>query len=297
MAKGLAKGLGKGLGKGIDALLPGLDKVDEIMDPTTDRIMSVKIKECRPNPFQPRKTFDPESIKDLKESIETHGILQPIVVRKSIKGYDIVVGERRFRAAKEAGLETIPVIVKDYTEQQMMELALIENLQREDLNPIEEGLAYQMLIEQLKLTQEELAIRLGKSRPHIANHIRLLALPELVKTLISNGDLTMGHGRTLLGLKNKEHMLPLVEKIKKENLNVRQVEQLVQRLNENVSRETKKKEKPKDIFITQQETRLRDRFGTSVAIKQNKNKGKIEIEFYSPDDLNRILELLDQESL
>lgn len=288
----MAKGLGKGLGLG------AYFSVDDVLEPS-DKIQNVKLKECRPNPYQPRKTFDPESINELKESIQTHGILQPIVVRKSIKGYDIVVGERRFRAAKEAGLETIPVIVKDYTEQQMMELALIENLQREDLNPIEEGLAYQTLIEQLKLTQEELASRLGKSRPHIANHIRLLALPEPIKTLISNGELTMGHGRTLLGLKNKDLMLPLVEKIKKENLNVRQLEQIVQRLNENVSRETKKKEKPKDIFIKQQESRLRDRFGTAVAIKQgkNKDKGKIEIEFYSPDDLNRILELLDKESL
>lgn len=290
----MAKGLGKGLGKGINALLPGLEKVDDIIDPT-DKVQKVKIKECRPNPYQPRKNFDPDSIKELKESIETHGILQPIVVRKSIKGYDIVVGERRYRAAKEAGFDTIPVIVKEYTEQQMMELALIENLQREDLNPVEEGLAYQTLIEQLKLTQEELANRLGKSRPHIANHIRLLALPEAIKTLISNGELTMGHGRTLLGLKNKDHMMPLVEKIKKENLNVRQLEQLVQRLNENVTRETKKKEKPKDIFITQQESRLRDRFGTAVAIRQNKNKGKIEIEFYSVDDLNRILEMLEDE--
>lgn len=284
----MAKGLGKGLGLG------AYFSVEDVLEPA-DKIQNVKIKECRPNPYQPRKTFDLESIKELKESIETHGILQPIIVRKSIKGYDIVVGERRFRAAKEAGLDTIPVIVKDYTEQQMMELALIENLQREDLNPIEEAVAYHTLLEQLNLTQEELANRLGKSRPHIANHIRLLALPEPIKTLISNGELTMGHGRTLLGLKKKEHMLPLVEKVKKENLNVRQLEQLVQRLNENVSRETKKKEKSKDIFIKQQESRLRDRFGTAVAIKQNKNKGKIEIEFYSSDDLNRILELLETE--
>lgn len=282
--------MAKGLGKGISAFFP----VGEVLDPS-DKIQNVKLKECRPNPYQPRKTFDPDSIKELKESIETHGILQPIVVRKSIKGYDIVVGERRYRAAKEAGLDTIPVIVKEYSEQQMMELALIENLQREDLNPIEEAIAYQTLIEQLKLTQEELAVRLGKSRPHIANHIRLLALPDPIKNLISTGDLTMGHGRTLLGLKNKDHMLPLVEKIRKENLNVRQLEQMVQKLNENVPRETKKKEKQKDIFIKQQESRLRDRFGTPVAIKQNKNKGKIEIEFYSTEDLNRILELLENE--
>lgn len=280
--------MAKGLGKGLSAFFP------EVLE-QTDQIQEIKIKECRPNPYQPRKTFDPESIKELKESIESHGILQPIVVRKSIKGYDIVVGERRFRAAKEANLETIPVIIRDYTEQQMMELALIENLQREDLNPIEEALAYQTLIEQLKLTQDELANRLGKSRPHIANHLRLLTLPESVKKLIEHGELSMGHGRTLLGLKNKSKMLPLVEKIKKENLNVRQLELIVQQLNENVPRETKKKVKQKNVFIKQQESRLRDFFGTPVTIKQNKNKGKIEIEFFSSDDLNRILELLEDE--
>ncbi|WP_102348071.1 ParB/RepB/Spo0J family partition protein [Bacillus sp. Marseille-P3661] len=283
--------MAKGLGKGIGAFF---SDVGDVLD-QQDKIQEVKVKECRPNPYQPRKTFDDDSIQELKESIENHGILQPIVVRKSIKGFDIVVGERRYRAAKAAGLDTIPVIVRDYTEQQMMELALIENLQREDLNPVEEAQAYQTLIEQLKLTQEELSKRLGKSRPHIANHIRLLTLPAPVQTLISKGELTMGHGRTLLGLKNKENIVPLAEKIKKENLNVRQVEQLVQRLNETVPRETKKPQK--DVFIKQQESRLRDRFGTSVAIKQNKNKGKIEIEFYSPEDLNRILELLEDEQL
>lgn len=282
--------MAKGLGKGISAFFP----VGEVLE-QTDKIQEVKVTECRPNPYQPRKTFNPDSIRELKDSIETHGILQPIVVRKSIKGFDIVVGERRYRAAKEAGLETIPVIVKEYTEQQMMELALIENLQREDLNPIEEAIAYQTLIEQLKITQEELANRLGKSRPYIANHMRLLALPQPVKTLIASGDLSMGHGRTLLGLKNKDHLLPLIEKIRKENLNVRQLEQLVQQLNNSVPRETKKKTEKKDIFIQQQETKLRERFGTPVMIKQNKNKGKIEIEFYSSDDLNRILELLEDE--
>ena len=216
------------------------------------------------------------------------------MVRKSIRGYEIVVGERRFRAAKEAKLETVPAVVRDLSEQQMMELAVLENLQREDLNPIEEGLAYQTLMEKLKLTQEEVAKRLGKSRPHIANHIRLLSLPQKIQELISGGKITMGHGRALLGLRQKAKLPGLVEKVTKEGLNVRQLEKLIQQLNENVPRETKKPEKKKDVFIQEREHTLRERFGTTVNIKKNKNKGKIEIEFFSQDDLERILEMLDQ---
>jgi ParB family chromosome partitioning protein len=217
------------------------------------------------------------------------------VVRKSIKGYEIVVGERRFRAAKEAKLDKVPAIVRELSEQQMMELAILENLQREDLNPIEEGMAYQALIEKLNLTQEEVAKRLGKSRPHIANHIRLLSLPPKIQELISNGTISMGHGRALLGLRQKNKLPSIVEKIVKESLNVRQLERLIQLLNENVSRETKKPEQKTDVFLKERENSLRERFGTTVNIKQAKNKGKIEIEFFSKEDLERILELLDEE--
>lgn len=187
----------KGLGKGLHAFFPPTEAGEE------EQIKDVSISELRPNPYQPRKVFDQKAIDELKESILEHGILQPIVVRKSIKGYEIVLGERRFRAASEAGLKTIPAIVKDYTEQKMMEVALIENLQREDLNPVEEAQAYQKLMEHLEITQEELASRVGKSRPHIANHIRLLQLPKPLLELLSNGLLSMGHGRALLGLKKK----------------------------------------------------------------------------------------------
>ena len=279
--------MAKGLGKGLNAFFTEADKEETVQE--------IKLKELRPNPYQPRKTFQQETIDELKESILEHGILQPIVVRKSIKGYEIVVGERRFRAAKEAKLETIPAVVRDLTEQQMMELAVLENLQREDLNPIEEGLAYQTLMEKLKLTQEEVAKRLGKSRPHIANHIRLLSLPAKIQELISSGKISMGHGRALLGLRQKAKLPVLVEKIVQESLNVRQLEKLIQQLNENVSRETKKPEKKKDVFLQEREHSLRERFGTTVHIKQNKNKGKIEIEFFSQDDLERILEMLGQE--
>lgn len=282
--------MAKGLGKGLGAFFSNMEDENE------EVIQELSLNELRPNPYQPRKNFDQESIDELRSSIEEHGILQPLVVRKSIKGYEIVVGERRFRAAKDAKLETVPAVVRELSDQQMMEMAILENLQREDLNPIEEALAYQTLMEKLSITQEEVAKRLGKSRPHIANHIRLLSLPPAIQELISSGKISMGHGRALLGLRQKAKLPALVEKVVKENLNVRQLEKLIQQLNENVPRETKKPEKKKDIFIAERESSLREKFGTTVNIKQSKNKGKIEIEFFSSEDLERILELLDQES-
>ncbi len=281
--------MAKGLGKGLNAFFSNMEST------TDETVREIKMKELRPNPYQPRKTFEKEAIEELKQSILQHGILQPIIARKTIKGYEIVVGERRYRAAKAAKLDTIPAVVRELSEQQMMELAVLENLQREDLTPIEEGAAYQLLMEKLNLTQEEMAKRLGKSRPHIANHIRLLSLPPNIQALISEGKISMGHGRALLGLRKKDKLMALVEKTMKESLNVRQLEKLIQQLND-VSRETKKPEKKKDVFIKEQESFLRERFGTSVHIKQAKNKGKIEIEFFSKEDLERILELLDLES-
>lgn len=281
--------MAKGLGKGLNAFFNNIETEKE------ETVQEVKIKDIRPNPYQPRKVFEKEAIEELKQSILEHGILQPIIVRKSIKGFEIVVGERRYRAAKEANLERVPVVVRELTEQQMMELAVLENLQREDLTPIEEAAAYQLLMEKLKVTQEELAKRLGKSRPHIANHIRLLSLPPKIQGLISDGRISMGHGRALLGLRKKEKLQALVEKTVKDGLNVRQLEQLIQQLND-VSRETKKPAVPKDIFIKERESSLRERFGTTVHIKQSKNKGKIEIEFFSKEDLERIMELLETHS-
>ena len=174
----------------------------------------------------------------------------------------------------------------------MMELALIENLQREDLNPVEEAIAYQKLMEGLHVTQEELSKRLGKSRPHIANHLRLLQLPESIRKLISDNELTMGHGRTLLGLKDKNKLDGVVNQVVKEQMNVRELETLIQRLNTNVPRETTKRKTRKSVFVREQEALLRERFGTSVEIKKTKKKGKIEIQFFSEEDLERLLELL-----
>lgn len=280
--------MARGLGKGINALFTSLEVTRD------DSVQEVAVKEIRPNPYQPRKIFTEEGIKELKDSILQHGIIQPIIVKKSIKGYDIVVGERRFRAAKLAGLNTVPVVIKDFTNQQMMELAVLENLQREDLTAIEEAIAYQTLLDKLDITQEELAKRLGRSRPHITNHIRLLALPESIQDLINEGKISMGHGRALLGVKKKELLPKLVEKIIDEDINVRQLEKYIQQLNQDVPRETNKQTVKKDIFIEEQENVLRNRFGTTVTIKQRKKKGKIEIEFFSTDDLNRILDLLDK---
>ncbi|MBM7606722.1 ParB/RepB/Spo0J family partition protein [Metabacillus litoralis] len=281
--------MAKGLGKGINALFSNMEVGQE------ESVQEIKLNEIRPNPYQPRKIFEEDAIQELKESILQHGVLQPIILRKSIKGFEIVVGERRYRAAKEAKLPSIPAVIRNLTEQQMMELALLENLQREDLSPIEEAQAYHTLMDKLDFTQEALAKRLGKSRPHIANHVRLLSLPKPIQQLIAEGKLSMGHGRTLLGLKNKDKLQPLVEKILREQLNVRQVEQLIQQINQNVPRETKKNKPEKDVFIKERESFLQEYFGTSVIIKKQKKKGKIEIEFFSQDDLDRILELLDSQ--
>lgn len=278
--------MSKGLGKGINALFPG-ESINQM-----ESVEKVSVRDIKVNPYQPRKIFDETALAELTESIKEHGVLQPIILRRRGKSFEIVVGERRFRASKAAGLKEIPAVIREFTDQQMMEIAILENLQREDLTPIEEADAYQNLMENLSLTQEQLAFRLGKSRPHIANHIRLLSLPDIVRELISSNKLSMGHGRALLGLKRKKLIPSIAEKVMKENLNVRQLESLVQRMNEDVSRETSKVPN-KDIFIKEKESQLREYFGTTVSIKKSKNKGKIEIEFFSEDDLERILELLE----
>ena len=280
--------MARGLGKGINAFFPELDTQED----DANQIIELDITELRPNPYQPRKSFQVEAIEELKNSIIEYGIIQPLLVRKAIKGYEIIAGERRFRAAKEANLEKVPVIVKELNDQKMMELALLENLQRENLTPIEEAQAYVNLMKSYQLTQEELSKKLGKSRPHIANHVRLLQLPTQAIAMLNSGELSMGHGRALLSLKNKAKMKDVIAKITKEKMNVRQVEQLVHQLNETKSRPSKSRTK-KDVFIVQFEDKLRERLGTGVKIVQGKNKGKIEIEFFNQDDLNRIVELLD----
>lgn len=284
----------KSLGKGINALFQDLSDIEEV-DVATEKIVELSLNELRPNPYQPRKTFEEKSLQELANSIEKSGVFQPIIVRKStVKGYEIIAGERRFRASKLAKRETIPAIIRDFDEEAMMQVAVLENLQREDLNPLEEAEAYGMLMNNLHLTQAEVAERLGKSRPYIANYLRLLTLPKLVKEMVQEDRLSMGQARTLLGLKDKEQMLKLANRCVKENLTVRQLEQLV--IDANEVKDKKKvprvvKEKP--YYLRESEDRLMDKFGTSVQIKERKGKGKIEIDYLSQNDLTRILDILN----
>lgn len=279
--------MAKGLGKGLNALF----NTDEVV--AGEKVEKIPVRDIKPNPYQPRKEFKKEALEELAESIKEHGVLQPVVVRKQGKGYELVVGERRFRAAKMALQKEIPAIIREFDQQQMMELAILENLQREDLTVLEEAEAYQNLMENLNFTQEQLAQRLGKSRPYIANQVRLLSLPKDVQQLIAEQIITPGHGRTLLSLKRNKLISQVAAKVVQQGLNVRQLEALVQQYNEDVSRETKEKPK-KDLFLQEREDQLRDVFGTSVVITKGKKKGKIEIEFFSEDDLERILEILEK---
>lgn len=285
------KNKGKGLGRGIDALFQDIEEVDV----KKEEVLDLPLNELRPNPYQPRKTFDEQSLKELANSIERSGVFQPIIVRRSqIKGYEIITGERRFRASKLAGKTNIPAIIRNFDEEMMMQIAVLENLQREDLNPLEEAEAYDMLMKNLKLTQAQVAERLGKSRPYIANYLRLLSLPKLVKEMVQEERLSMGQARTLLGLKDKSNLLKLANRCVKENLTVRQLEKIVSEMND--SKEKKKiprlmKEKP--YYLRESEERLMDKFGTSVAIQEKNGKGKIEIEYLSQNDLTRILDILD----
>lgn len=230
----------KGLGRGIDALFQDLSEIEEV-DIKNDQVVEIPLSDLRPNPYQPRKSFDETSLQELANSIEQSGVFQPIIVRKSaVKGYELIAGERRFRASKLAGKETIPAIIREFDEEAMMQIAVLENLQREDLNPLEEAEAYEMLMKNLKLTQADVANRLGKSRPYIANYLRLLTLPKLVKEMVQDERLSMGQARTLLGLKKKDQILKLANRAVKENLTVRQLEQIVTEYNEGKAKDKKK---------------------------------------------------------
>ncbi len=279
----MARGLGKGLGRGLDALFQD-NKGDELIE-------QIRLEQIRPNPYQPREEFDETALNELAESIKIHGVLQPIVVRKSVKGYDIVVGERRFRASQIAGKHDIPAIVKTLTDKQMMELAIIENLQREDLNPLEEAKSYQVMMEHLNLTQSETADRLGKSRPYIANMLRLLNLPAEIKQLINDKKISGGHGRTLLSLKDADTMHVVAAKVIAESMSVRQLELYVKSLGEHPVKVKQETAKPK--FLVKHEQTLKECFGTKVEISKSRNKGKIAIEFTSEEEFNRLISLLE----
>lgn len=269
---------------------------DQRITKTKDKqIKQIDISDIKPNPYQPRKTFDENHLNDLADSIKQYGILQPIVLRKTVQGYYIVVGERRFRASKIAGLKYVSAIIKDLTDEDMMELAVIENLQREDLNAIEEAESYQRLMTDLKITQQEVAKRLSKSRPYIANMLRLLHLPKKIADMVKDGRLTSAHGRTLLAIKDEQQMLRLAKRVVKEKWSVRYLENHVNEL-KNVSSksETDKVDITKPKFIKQQERQLREQYGAKVDISIKKSVGKISFEFESQDDFVRIIEQLNR---
>lgn len=293
----MADKINKGLGRGIGALFSSnpLNQI-EVIDFEHEKVEEIPLSQIRPNPYQPRKTFDDSALQELAESIKQTGVFQPIILRRSkIKGYEIVAGERRVRASKLAEKETIPAIVRDLDESLMIEIAVIENLQRENLNPLEEAKAYQLLMQKLSLTQSQAAERLGKSRPYIANYLRLLGLPDEVKKHLENGELSMGHARTLLSLEKEKDMIELCHKVLIQGMTVRQLEDAVQKKLQKGAQPIKKVVKQRPFYIVESEDRLTDKFGTAVRVVDKGDKGKIEIEYMSKSDLGRILEILNIE--
>lgn len=284
------KDLRHGLGRGLAALLPAVEAQGD------EPVREVPVKEIRPNSFQPRRVFDEEKLAELAESVRAHGVLQPVVVRAVIGGFELVAGERRWRAAQLAGLERVPVVVRELSDAEMMEIALIENLQREDLNPLEEATAYQRLLQEFGLTQEELARRLGKSRSHIANIIRLLNLPAGVQEYVSRGTISMGHARALLALEDAELQNQVCRQVVTKNLSVRETENLIRSLLMRKKQQKKKKPVALDPWMVEVETNLKHALATQVRIKPGRRGGRIEIEYYSTEDLERLTGLLAREA-
>ena len=309
----------KGLGKGLKALIPTVPlSEDENKD-----IQWIDAAYIQPNENQPRKNIDKEKLTELADSIKEHGVIQPIIVRiidgnnstenRSEDSYEIVAGERRWRACQLAGLTKIPVIIKNYSPQQVSEIALIENIQRENLNPIEEARAFKTLIDEHDLTQEELSKKIGKSRPYIANSLRLLNLSVELMSLLSEGRLTTGHARALLALEQEEIQKDIAYRIINERLSVRQVEELVSQIQnasrqipknispttdeEQISKDSKEKKVKLEPIINEIEDRLQTHFGTKVQLKHQKGKGKIEINYYSDEELDRLIEIILDEEL
>lgn len=279
----LGKGLSSIFGQDVSKVLDDIQNGD--MEVESQEQSKIPVDEIRPNPYQPRKVFDEDALKELSSSIKQHGVFTPILVKKSIQGYDLIAGERRLRASKLAGLKDIPAIIVDFDDQEMMEIALLENIQREDLNVIEEAKAYEKLIQRLNYTQEQLAHRVGKSREHITNLLRLLKLPEDVQEYVVNKQLSMGHVRALLGLKTEAGMRKVAKQAIDQGLSVRKVEQIVKDINNK-----KTVDKPKeDIYVKAAKEKLQEYFQTSVSISKN----SISIHYENKEDLNRVLELLN----
>ncbi len=304
----------KGLGKGLGAIF-GEDVVKENKEETEKkakakaeakaaeemdekgRILMLKLDLVQPNKEQPRKTFDEEKISELAESIKHYGVLQPLLVQKNGSFYEIIAGERRWRAAKEAGLKEVPAVLKEYSKQEAMEISLIENVQRADLNPIEEALGYRQLIDEFGLTQEEIAVRVAKSRVAITNTMRLLKLDEQIQNMLVQGVITSGHARALLSLEDTMMQLKAAKEILDKKLSVRETERLVKRMQKEASGEKKEEKKPDEtlaLIYQNLEDRMKSVMGTKVSIhNKDKNKGRIEIEYYSEAELERIVEMIE----
>jgi ParB family chromosome partitioning protein len=287
-----------GLGKGLGALIPELrpEVVSEESGPKSGTI-EIALNKIKPNPHQPRKDFDEEKLNELAETIKLYGVLQPVIVQKTKGSYILVTGERRYRAALLAGLRTIPALIKEYDSQQSMEIALVENLQRENLNPMEEAAAYKKLLEEFNYLQEDLAQKLGRSRSAIANTIRLLSLDDEVQKYLAEGNLTAGQARPLLALSSIEEQRAFALKIIKEKLSVRQVEKLIKAhvKKENTKKKTEEsspEQKIQELFLKECAEKLRRTYGTRVMIKHGPREGKVEFSFYGEEDLDRLMEIL-----
>ncbi len=287
----------KGLGKGLDSMIPPkrtarAQAQDSAADKNANKSGEVilKINDVEPNKNQPRRTFNEDSLIELSESIKQHGIVQPLVVAKQKDYYEIIAGERRWRAAKIAGLKEVPVIIKDYSPQEIMEVALIENIQREDLNPIEEAKAYKNLIDEYNLKQDQVAEKVSKSRTAVTNALRLLKLDDRVQEMLISENISSGHARALLGLDDAEKQYNIAMQIFDEKLSVRETEKLVKQINRPEQPPKPKKELKNDFVYRDIEEKLKEKIGTKVKInRKTEDKGKIEIEYYSPEELEKIL--------
>lgn len=285
----------RGLGKGITALIPLNDPLLNTQAISKNAIVELDINKIEPNKEQPRKNFNEQSLNELAESISNYGLIQPIVVKKNEDYYKIITGERRWRASRIAGLKAVPCIIKEYSSQETLEVSLIENIQRENLNPIEEAKAYNILIDEFNLTQESIAEKVGKSRSNITNILRLLNLDSRVQDFIIENKITSGHARALLAIEDNNIQFELAEKIIEDSLSVRQVELLVKSMNNKLNKPPKKEEPEEDNPIYKNiELEFSNILGTKVQISRNKKKGKIEIEYYSDEDLERLISLIKE---
>lgn len=282
----------KGLGRGFDSLFMNTDiSIDDITENTDiEGLSRLDIDDIKPNENQPRKSFDLEKIEDLANSIREHGVIQPLVVRKVEIGYEIVAGERRWRAARKAGLKEVPCIVRELSDEQNMLFAIIENMQREDLNPIEEAEGLERMITNFGMTQSEISKSVGKSRPYITNSLRLLKLPDEIKKMMADGKLSTGHGRALITIEDEDKAIEIAKKVAKEGLSVRKIEELANEKKKKRGKPAKRAPKSPDVLLVERE--LKNVFGTKVNLNMTGDKGVIEIECYNKDEANRIIEML-----